>query len=120
MIYISSPMRKRWKDCREHRTDGNSCHRDGKTIENIVDTMTDNSEQGTYIHCPSVCSKRAPSSPTDTNHKKDKESEKKPEGKLFQPEMILQAPFALRIILLFPKGYLLKKPADIRCFSLTY
>lgn len=83
MIYISSPMRKRWKDCREHRTDGNSCHRDGKTIENIVDTMTDNSEQGTYKQCPAVCSKRAPSSPADTNRKKDKESEKKPKESCF-------------------------------------
>ena len=98
MIYISSPMRKRWKDCREHSADGNSCHRDSKTIENIVDTMTDNSEQGTYIivdtmtdnseqgtyiHCPSVCSKRVPSSPTDTNHKKDKESEKNPKESCF-------------------------------------
>jgi len=49
----------------------------------------------------------------------DKTKMAKKENK-FQPEMILQAPFALRIILLFPKGYLLKKPADIRCFSLTY
>ena len=83
MIYISSPMRKRWKDCREHSADGNSCHRDGKTIENIVDTMTDNSEQGTYKQCPAVCSKRAPSSPADTNHKKDKESEKNPKESCF-------------------------------------
>ncbi len=42
--YGGTQQRKYWCNIKEHSADGNSGFRNSKTIENVVDAVTDNSE----------------------------------------------------------------------------